>query len=172
MPLVKSFLPVLIACAALAGCATDAHRAVSPGMATGEVSARIGEPSATGRLPNGDTYWDHSDQPRGYSIDRVTFAANGLVREVRNLLTEQNFVNIRSGMAPHEVAAIVGPSSAKQTYGNGTSSWSYRYFVGVVKLLHVVFDPKDRVLSHYSEWDPDVYSRIGSSDRSRGGKGR
>lgn len=163
----KSLLPALIACAALAGCAADARRVVLPGMAPDEVSARVGTPIAEGRRANDELYWDYTRQPFGYAIYRVTFGAEGRVRDVRNLLTEQNFRNLQPGMTPGEVAAIVGPSPERYAYWNGTSSWSYRYRDGeIVKLLHVIFDPADRLLSYYWEWDPSVYSRGGSRSKS------
>ena len=43
-------LPFLAACVALAGCATDVPRVVSPGMVASEVAARAGKPIAEGRL--------------------------------------------------------------------------------------------------------------------------
>ena len=148
----------LLACCAalLAGCATQG---AAPGMVSSEVSARMGKPSAEGRLPNGDAYWDYSRQP--YAIDRVVFGADQRVREVRNLLTPQNFANLRPGLTPDEVAATVGPTSTRNRFANGTTEWTYRYHdLGVAKLLQVVFDPSGRLALHYTQWDPDVYSKI------------
>jgi outer membrane protein assembly factor BamE (lipoprotein component of BamABCDE complex) len=159
--------------ALLAGCAADPRYDVSIGMTSADVGARVGKPVASGRLPGGEEYWDYSSQPFGYTIQRVTFAPDGRVREVRNLLTEQNFAGLRAGMTPDEVMAVVGPSapSERRSYGGGTKSWSYRYDDGgVKKLLHVVFDAHDRLLHHYTEWDPDVYSRGGRDHDSHGGR--
>jgi outer membrane protein assembly factor BamE (lipoprotein component of BamABCDE complex) len=157
--------------AALAGCAAQ-PRSLSAGMTGDEVSAALGKPAATGRLASGEEYWDFSKQPFGYSIDRVTFAADGRVREVRNLLTENNFKNLQAGMTPGQVVAIVGPSPASEqrAYAGGTKSWRYRYRdLEVIKLLHVIFGPDDRLQTHYTEWDPRVYSK-GGSGRDSGGK--
>jgi len=38
----------------------------------------------------------------------VAFGADDRVRELRNLLTEANFENLRAGMTPHEVLATAG----------------------------------------------------------------
>lgn len=164
MRLRSLFLVVL-----LAGCASDPRYSISPGMATSDVSARAGKPVATGRLPGGEEYWDYSTQPFGYRIDRVTFTSDGHVREVRNLLTEENLKHLQKGMTPEQVAGVVGPSapSERSSYAGGTKSWSYRYDDGgVKKLLHVVFDSQDRLEYHYTEWDPSVYSRGGNSKDS------
>ncbi|MFN2646177.1 MAG: hypothetical protein ABR570_14400 [Burkholderiales bacterium] len=141
-------------------------------MSENEVDARIGKPVASGRLPSGEEYRDYSRQPFGYTIERVTFTPQGRVRDVHNLLTEANFGNLRAGMTPEDVAATVGPPapSERRAYAGGTKSWSYRYYeYGVTKLLHVIFDSTDHVLVHYTEWDPSVYSKGGSS-RGKGGK--
>lgn len=157
-----------VVAALLAGCASDPRYSVSPGMTGTEVSSRVGKPVATGRLPSGEEYWDYSTQPFGYRIERVTFAPDGRVQEVRNLLTEENFKRLQQGMSAADVARLIGPSapSEHRAYGGGTKSWSYRYDdVGVKKLLHVVFDDHDRVLYHYTEWDPSVYSKGDSGNR-------
>src|SRR5204862_6362791 len=81
---------LLAVCSALLlGCAADVHRAVSPGMASAEVGSLVGKPTASGQLPDGSAYWDYSRQP--YYTDRVTFGPDDRVREVPNLLTEQNY---------------------------------------------------------------------------------
>ena len=164
----KLFHLVLVA-AVLAGCAANPQR-VSPGMSSNEVSAALGKPIATGRLPGGEEYWDYSMQPYGFSNDRVTFSADGRVREVRNLLTEENFGNLQKGMTPEEVRLIVGPSAPyeQRRFAGGTSSWTYRYKErSITKLLHVIFDSSDRVEWHYTEWDPNVYSKGGGKSGGR-----
>ncbi len=163
----KAIAPLLVV-AALAGCAANPQR-VSPGMSGSEVSAMLGKPVGTGRLPGGVEYWDYSRQPFGFSNERVTFTADGRVREVRNLLTEENFGNLHKGMTPEEVRLVVGPSarSEQRQYAGGTNSWTYRYKdVSVIKLLHVIFDSTDRLQWHYTEWDPSVYSKGGGSKDS------
>ncbi len=150
----------LVTFAAFAGCATDVTRAVSPGMPASEVATRFGKPIAQGRLANDETYWDYPRDPYGYY--RVTFGADERVREVRDLHTEQNFRRIQAGMTPAQVVEIAGvpPEYLKEGYANGTRSWTYRYDdVGISKLLHVIFDPGERVLWYYWQWDPNVYSK-------------
>ena len=151
-------LPIL--CAAIAGCATNVERAVSPGMSASEISARLGKPIAEGRLPDNEAYWDYSREPYGYY--RVTFGPDERVREARDLHTERNFLNLQPGMTRSQVVAVVGVASSylNKAYGNGTSSWTYRYRdVGIAKKLHVIFDPSERLLWDYWEWDRSIYSK-------------
>jgi len=165
---VKSAL-LLIVCTALAGCAASVPRAVSPGMAASEVNARIGKPVAEGRLSSGEAYSDYTREPYGYY--RVIFGPDERVRDLRDLHTEQNFLNLQPGMTHSQVAAVVGRPSAylKEAYGNGTSSWTYRYRdAGIAKLLHVTFGADERVLRYSWEWDPAVYSKGDAVGRSDG----
>ena len=166
--IVRSLL-FLIVCAAIAGCATNVQRAVSPGMSADEVSARVGKPVAEGRLANNEAYWDYTREPHGYY--RVTFGPDERVRELRDLHTEQNFLNLQPGMTRSQVVALVGvaPDYLKQAYGNGTRSWTYRYRdAGIAKVLHVIFDSGDRLLWDYWEWDRSIYSKGGSAGKSGG----
>jgi len=151
--------------ALLFGCATaDVYRVVTPGMAGSEVVQRVGKPTTAGKLADGGAYWDYSRQP--YYTERVVFGADDRVRELRNLLTEANFENLRTGMTPDDVLATVGPAFVFNQYANGTTVWSYRYKdLGIYKLLHVTFDPSSRMLRYETQWDPNVYSK-----RDRGGK--
>jgi outer membrane protein assembly factor BamE (lipoprotein component of BamABCDE complex) len=154
------WLLCLIVCAAIAGCATNVERAVSPGMSADEVRARVGRPIAEGRLAGNEAYWDYTREPYGYY--RVFFGPDGRVREARNLHTEQNFRNLQAGMTPSQVVALIGvpPDYLKEKYANGTSSWCYRYWdAGIAKNLFVIFDSADRLLWYYWEWDRSIYSK-------------
>src|SRR5689334_5468825 len=165
----KPALPILVIAAAC-GCAGNPQQ-VSPGMSSTEVGAALGKPSAIGQLPGGEAYWDYSAQPFGFTNDRVTFNPDGRVRDVRNLLTEENFANLHKGMTPEEVRVLLGPSAPfeQRRFAGGTSSWTYRYKErSITKLLHVIFDSADRVEWHYTEWDPNVYSKGGG--KSGGGR--
>jgi hypothetical protein len=158
--------------AMLAGCVADPQRNIVSGMSETEVTSRFGKPVAAGRLASGEEYRDYSRQPFGFTISRVTLTPDGRVRDARNLLTEENFKNLRDGMTPEEVVAVVGPSapSERRAYAGGTKSWMYRYRdYEVIKLLNVIFDANDRVIAHYTEWDETVYSK-GDGKKGSGGK--
>src|SRR5262245_52569665 len=98
----KSSSIALSACIALAGCTANVPRVVLPGMAATEVSARAGKPVAEGRFASNEPYWDYTDQPFGHANYRVTFGPDDRVRDVRNLLTEENLVNIQPRMTQKE----------------------------------------------------------------------
>jgi hypothetical protein len=83
------------------------------------------------------------------------------VRDVRDRHIPENAAKLRPGLMPDEVRALMGGGYAKDSFANGTTTWTYRYDdFGVQKLLHVVFDGSGRLASYVSEWDPAVYSKI------------
>ena len=76
---------------------------------------------------------------------------------------------VHAGMTAAEVDQTLGVRSYRiAAYGNGTSSWTYKYRddANIHKLLHVTFGPEGRVLRTETEWDPDVYSK-GDGKRGR-----
>jgi hypothetical protein len=116
-----------------------------------------GAPVREGTLPDGATFQDYSRQPYGYL--RVTTFPDGH-KETRDLHTEANFEKLHAGMTPAEVEGVVGVATVgKARYGNGTSSWTYRYWDGVYKVLHVTFGPDGRAVRYDTEWDPNIYSK-------------
>jgi outer membrane protein assembly factor BamE (lipoprotein component of BamABCDE complex) len=147
----------------LSACAVDRlPTLVTPGASANEVATRMGKPIAQGVLPDGDAYWDYTLQPFGYHNYRVTFDASEHVRVVQDLLSKDNIARIAPGMSREQVLDIVGPSRQPEQYANGTTSLTWRYDdYGVIKLLHVIFDPSNRVQWTYSEWDPRIYSKKG-----------
>jgi hypothetical protein len=169
----KRRLARIVFLASLAGCASYGQQAISPGMSENQVAKRFGKPVDAGRLPSGEEFRDYTTQPFGYTNLRVTFTPDGRVRDVRNLLTEENVRNVHAGMTPDEVVGMVGRSAPyeQRSYAGGTRSWTYRYYDnGVYKLLNVIFGADDRVAYSYSEWDPRVYSRGGAAKGGNGGK--
>jgi hypothetical protein len=147
----------------LSACAVDRlPNLVTPGTAATQVEAELGKPVAQGVLPDGQPYWDYTLQPFGYHNYRVSYGPDERVRAVQDLLTKDNIARIAPGLSREQVLDILGPSRRPDRYANGTTSLSWRYEdYGVIKLLHVIFDPSDRVQWSYSEWDPRIYSKKG-----------
>jgi len=103
--------------ALLLGCAADVHRAVSPAWRAPKSARRLAnnrDRPAAGRPPRTGTI---SRQP--YYTDRVTFGPDDRVREVRNLLTAENFEHLQLGMTLEQIVGTVGPSYIRNVYANG-----------------------------------------------------
>jgi hypothetical protein len=150
----------LIVCA-LAGCAALVGSSVTPGMTQADVTRIGGKPAAEGRLPNGETSWDYTQQPSGYYNWRVVFGSGGTVSEVRNLLTYQNFYTLKQGMTEPEVTGVLGPTLLRQHYWLGTYSISYRFMDASTFMMMTAVFSKDGHLTQYF-WEPDqaIYSTV------------
>lgn len=127
-------------------------------LSAGCAGIQTGKPVREGVLPDGARYQDFSRQPYGYL--RVTTGPDGR-KDVRDLHTEQNFENLKSGMTAAQVEDVVGVLSfGKARYGDGRESWTYRYYdLGIAKVLYITFGPDGRMLRYDYEWDPNVYSK-------------
>lgn len=147
---------------AVAGCAARVGSSVKPGMAQADVTRVAGKPFAEGRLQTGDPYWDYTLQPSGYYTYRVVFGSDGTVREVRNLMTQQNFLNLKPGMSEPEVVGLLGPARMRELYWLGTYSISYRFMEATTFMLMTVEFSRDGHLTSY-HWQPDaaIYSTPG-----------
>jgi hypothetical protein len=149
----RRLLWIVLACA-VAGCAARVGSSVTPGMGQAEVARLGGKPIAEGRLPSGESYWDYTLQPSGYFTYRVVFGPDGAVREVRNLLTLQNFLNLKPGMSEADVEALLGPARMRAAYWRGAYSISYRFMdVSTFMVMTAEFSRDGRLAAYY--WQPD-----------------
>jgi hypothetical protein len=161
----KKVLWIALLCV-VAGCAARVGTSVRPGMAQAEVARLGGKPIAEGRLPTGDPYWDYTLQPSGYYTYRVVFGPEGTVREVRNLLTEENFLNLKPGMSESDVAGLLGPARIRETYWLGTYSIGYRFMRASTFMMMTAEFSRDGHLTTYY-WQPDdaIYSTVSGNER-------
>jgi hypothetical protein len=65
--------------------------------AAAEVEATMGTPTERVKLPGGDTLWFYPRGPYGRQTYAVRVGADGLVREVSQVLTMQNLAKLRIG---------------------------------------------------------------------------
>src|SRR5262245_55283165 len=116
-------LMMLSLTALVAGCA-----ALVPGQSTeADVRARMGAPTETRTDSNGDKLWEYSTGPEGLTTHLVRIGADGRVKEVKQLLTEDNLATIIPGRTTRaEVRNILGKPADETTYGNGLA-WSWRF---------------------------------------------
>jgi hypothetical protein len=115
-------LPALAAI--LGGCASPASL-VSGTEA--DVRARMGNPKDTRTEPNGDKVWEYSTGPEGFYTHEFRIGADGKVRQVTQLLTEERFATIVPGKTTKaEVRTLLGRPMEDVNYRAG-QTWSWRY---------------------------------------------
>ncbi|HMK14030.1 MAG TPA: hypothetical protein VK460_03320 [Burkholderiales bacterium] len=115
--------------ALLAGCASYSGRGLKPGIANEtEVRAEMGAPAATWETPGGHV-WAYPRGPLGLETFLVTFDASGKLVLIEQVLDDDHFARIKTGMTQDDVLHLIGPSvQIKVTYLlSDDKSWDYRY---------------------------------------------
>jgi len=152
---------LIVAVAAIAGCASTGADLVPGKSTTADVEREMGKPAERIGAAGGDTVWYY---PRG--LARTTYAvrigANGVVRDVSQVLTQANLAKLQIGKSTKEdVKAILGPPfSVYQLPRVQREGWEYYMFQDTrPKVTYVQFDPSGRVSEVMQIDDPFYQSR-------------
>ena len=99
---------------------------------------------------------DYATGPEGFETYRVRVGADGKVKEVTQLLTEERFAKIVPGtMAKADVKELLGPPFDETSYGAGlTWSWRLKVFGVNPGFYAVSFNPDGTVRSKSVIIDP------------------
>ena len=139
----------------LAGCANP--RSLVVGQSTeADVRARVGKPTDTRVDRNGDQLWEYASGPEGIETYLVRIGADGKVKEVTQLLVEDQFAKVVPGkMTKAEVRDLLGRPSDETTYRSGLT-WSWRIHRGGVApgYMVVTFNPDGTVRDKIIIIDP------------------
>ena len=143
----RSMIPVLLSCIALSGgCATPGS--LVPGQSTdSEVRARMGPPTDTRVDRDGDRIWEYATGPEGFFTYMVRIGADGRLKEVNQILTEEQLAKVVPGkMTKADVRQLLGRPADESVYFVGLT-WSWRYIRGGVQPGHLVvtFNPDGTV---------------------------
>ena len=139
-------LTALLAVAVLAGCASP--RSFAPGSSIVDVRARAGTPTDIRFDRNGDELWEYATGPEGTETYLVRVGLDGKVKEVTQLLTDEQLMKIVPGtMTKADVRNLLGRPSDQTFTGAGTV-WSWRFKRGGVQpgYLTVRFNPDNTVM--------------------------
>jgi hypothetical protein len=125
----------------LAGCAGGGN--LVPGQSTqADVRASLGTPTETRKDRSGDELWEYSRAPEGHETHRVRLGADGKVKEVTQLITQERLMSVVPGsMNKQDVRDLLGRPSLQELTGVG-EAWSWRYLLNnVAGYLVVTFNP-------------------------------
>ena len=136
----------LSAAALLAGCGS--FGTLVPGQSTqSDVRARLGAPTDVRKDRNGDELWDYAGGPEGPETYRVRIGADGRVKEVTQLVTQERLLSITPGKTTkQEVHELLGRPGEESMTGVG-ETWSWRHEIdgGLRGHLVVSFNPDGTV---------------------------
>jgi len=124
---ILAFPVVFLAAALLGGC--GAPGGIVPQQSTmTEVRARVGTPTDIRFDRNGDELWEYATGPSGYETYLVRFGADGRVKAVTQLITQEQLMKVEPGtMRKADVRHLLGrPSDESFLYSGTVWSWRYR----------------------------------------------
>lgn len=152
---------VLLSIAALAGCASP--RSFAPGSSIVDVRARVGTPTDIRFDRNGDELWEYAQGPEGFETYVVRVGADGKVKEVTQVLTEDQLMKIVPGtMTKADARNLLGRPSDVTFTGVGTVwSWRFKRFGVAPGWLTVRFNPDNTVFERLAIMDPSGGGREG-----------
>jgi len=154
-------LTALLAIAVLAGCASP--RSFAPGSSIVDVRARAGIPTDIRFDRNGDELWEYAQGPEGTETYLVRVGLDGKVKDVTQLLTDDQLMTIVPGtMTKADVRHVLGRPSDESFTGAGTV-WSWRFLRYGVQpgWLTVRFNPDNTVMERIAVIDMSGGERTG-----------
>lgn len=128
--------------AQLAGCALPAGE--QPGALRADVLARLGPPTATFPLPNGER-WLYSELPAGFEAYNLDFDATGRLVRNEQVLTQARFESLPIGVwTAADVQRTFGaPLRVERVARFDGDIWTYRFRQNSdPRLAHVHLDPR------------------------------
>ena len=155
-------LVLLLSIAALAGCIGP--QALVPGQSTVvDMRARVGTPTDIRFDRNGDELWEYATGPMGYETYLVRIGTDGKVKEVTQILTEDQMLKLVPGtMTKADARNLLGRPS-DQTFTASGTVWSWRFMKFGVQpgFLTVRFNPDNTVMDRIVILDPSGGTRAG-----------
>jgi hypothetical protein len=141
---------VLASLLALFGCDL-AMRDLKPGVSTAtEVKSAMGQPTFEWKEPDGSLTWEFPRGPTGVVTYMVTIRPDGILKEIRQVLTQAYFAQIQKGLGKDEVRKLIGRPGETMTFPlKKEEVWTWRYEQGSGERwhFHVHFDLDGKVLT-------------------------
>jgi len=118
--------------------------------------ARVGTPTDIRFDRNGDELWEYATGPMGYETHLVRIGTDGKVKEVTQILTEDQMLKLVPGtMTKADARNLLGRPS-DQTFTASGTVWSWRFMKFGVQpgFLTVRFNPDNTVMDRIVILDP------------------
>jgi hypothetical protein len=125
--------------------------------------ARVGTPTDIRFDRNGDELWEYATGPMGYETYLVRIGTDGKVKEVTQILTEDQMLKLVPGtMTKADARNLLGRPS-DQTFTASGTVWSWRFMKFGVQpgYLTVRFNPDNTVMDRIVILDPSGGTRAG-----------
>jgi len=122
---------------------------LKPGITTAqEVRQIMGPPTMEWSNDDGTQTWEYPRTPQGLVNYMIVFGPDKVLREVRQVLTEENFARVKPGMSRDEVRRLLG-QPATELYFSLKKEYVWDWKTGnegnMVRYFNVHFDESGRV---------------------------
>ena len=95
--------------AVLPACDTVNLQELKPGISKAvDVRDRMGQPTMEWKENDGSVVWEYPRTPNGVVNYMIVIGPDSVLREIRQVLTEENFAKIRPGMDKEEIRRLLG----------------------------------------------------------------
>lgn len=129
MKRIVALLCALLGMLGLHACDYFALQDLKPGVSTGyEVRDKLGQPSYEWRNDDGSVTWEFARTPQGKVNYMVTVGADNIMREIVQVVTEENFAKVQNGMSRDEIRRLLGkPASVMPMRLKKQEVWEWPY---------------------------------------------
>ncbi|WP_170285862.1 outer membrane protein assembly factor BamE domain-containing protein [Propionivibrio limicola] len=136
--------------AVLPACDSVNLEKIRPGRTTMQEVHQIMGPPTTEWLDNdGTTTWEYPRTPNGIVNYMIDFGPDKIVREVRQILTEENFANVREGMTREQIRRLLGKPAHEFYFSlkkEHVWDWKTKEEAGYTHFFNVHFDESGHVV--------------------------
>jgi len=133
----------------LAGCDPQRVDRLEEGVSTEvDVRKQFGDPVTVTVAPDGSRTLDYPRQPEGWTNYVIRIGPDGRMSSLRQLLNEDNFARVRTGMSPQEVRELLGRPAKMQRFdlkNEEVWDWRFKQRGQDAKVFSVTFGANGRV---------------------------
>ena len=147
----------------LGACAPFIRIAPPVGAPLAEVQAKLGQPRAVYRMPDGSQVLEYAGQPMGQFQHMARIGADGRLLSYEQVLTDEHFAAIKTAWTRDDVLRGFGrPAEVVPSRLEEGEIWSYRYKEKGVwnSQMNVAFNARGAVLRTYTSPDPLLDERF------------
>lgn len=137
----------------LSACDADTLSKLKPGSSSAdEVRRLMGQPTLEWVDADGTRVWEYPRMPEGIVNYMLVIGPDNVLREVRQVLTDENFARVRPGMSTDEVRYLLGRPAHERYFSLAQETiwdWKTKVEPGMTWYFNVHFN-NDGVVSKTS----------------------
>lgn len=102
---------------------------LKPGISTSQqVRSVLGEPSYEWREPDGSVVWEFAEWRAGLVTYMAEIGPDGVLRALRQVLADEYFAQVRTGMTQAEVRRLLGKPGERMSFpARSEEVWTWRH---------------------------------------------